>query len=553
MASVRFSKKKGESNFDQGTIANQMDSLRKGIGQVSFLQVTATPYALYLQPDDYESSKDAKEVFYPKRPSFTEVLPTHDAYVGGDDYFGGYGIDDPRHYLYIEVEKREHDALRSKDGRAIRDDRLWISENTRALRLSLVTFLLSVVVRRHQQVELDQPLRKYAMIMHSDTQRTAHNWQWEVVDKLIKAFQKSILNADGNLRSLFATAYDDISRSVKADQGHLPDSESAFESVCKMLEDGEFRVQRVNSDAQLETLLDQETAELRLRAHANLFIGGSILDRGITVPNLLSFYYGRNPKRMQADTVLQHSRMYGARPRADLAVTRFYTSFEVYSRLVQIHALEIALRESLENGPPDQGVVFIQSDAKSGVIPCAPNKVSLSDVVAVKANSILTPTNFDTASQTRLDSTNKKLASVIPRDCVNSGVFCEVDLAIAESILDLVSGYLTSNHEDSFDWDAMKGLLRYYSEESKGKVLLLVEEGRELSRDASGDRSGISILGSAKLRDLVREPARRAPALVLVGQLGGRDLGWKGGPFYWPMLASPPQAKACVFATKTAN
>ena len=71
-----------------------------------------------------------------------------------------------------------------------------------------------------------------------------------------------------------------------------------------------------------------------------MFIGGSILDRGITVPNLISFYYGRNPSRMQADTVLQHSRMYGARPKADLAVTRFYTSRGVYNRLSQIHRLE---------------------------------------------------------------------------------------------------------------------------------------------------------------------------------------------------------------------
>jgi len=553
MASIRFAKKSGESNYDQGTIANQMDSLRKGIGQVSFLQVTATPYALYLQPDGYEASREAREVFYPKRPSFTEVLPIHDAYVGGEDYFGGHSPEDPRHYLYIEVERREHDALRSKDARAIRDDRLWTSENARALRLSLVTFLLSVVIRRYQQKELDLPLTKYAMIMHSDTQRAAHDWQWEVVEKLIRAFGYSIENEDGNFRALFDTSYLDLRLSVLADQGHLPQEEEAYISVCRMLEDGEFRVQRVNSDAQLDTLLDPDTAELRLRAHANLFIGGSILDRGITVPNLLSFYYGRNPKRMQADTVLQHSRMYGARPRADLAVTRFYTSFEVYSRLVQIHALETALRDSLESESPDQGVVFIQSDSSSGIIPCAPNKISLSDVVAVKGNSILTPTGFDTVAQSALDTINRKIRKSIPEGCVNANVFCEIELPAAIQIIDDISESLSSNYPDGFDWDAMKGLLRYYSGKSNGRVLLLVEEGRQLSREASGDRSGISILGSAKTRDLVKEATREAPALVILKQVGGKELGWKAGPFYWPMLASPPQAKACVFATKTAN
>jgi hypothetical protein len=55
-------------------------------------------------------------------------------------------------------------------------------------------------------------------------------------------------------------------------------------------------------------LLD-ERAELKLRTPFNIFVGGNILDGGITISNLIAFYYGRNPRTMQADTVLQHSRM----------------------------------------------------------------------------------------------------------------------------------------------------------------------------------------------------------------------------------------------------
>jgi len=58
------------------------------------------------------------------------------------------------------------------------------------------------------------------------------------------------------------------------------------------------------------------------------------------IPNLIAFYYGRNPRTMQADTVLQHSRMYGNRDRRDLAVTRFYTSRDVYDRLYTINDFE---------------------------------------------------------------------------------------------------------------------------------------------------------------------------------------------------------------------
>ncbi|KIH82672.1 Z1 domain-containing protein [Pseudomonas batumici] len=553
MASIRFTKRQGKETYDQGTIANQMDALRGSIKDVSFLQVTATPYALYLQPDSYEGAKEAEEVFYPKRPSFTELLPIHDAYVGGEAYFGGYGADDPRHYLYMEVEEREHDALRSNDGRTIREDRLWTSDNIKVLRLSLVTFLLSVAIRRRQQQELDQPLQKYAMIMHNDTQREAHNWQWETVKKLRDAFEEAVQQRDHRLRAVFEEAYSDISRSVDADRGHLPDKKLAYSDVCKLIDDGELNVQRVNSDVQLEPLLDPETAELKLRAKANIFIGGSILDRGITVPNLLAFYYGRNPKRMQADTVLQHSRMYGARPQADLAVTRFYTSRGVYSRLVQIHSLETALREAFEDGSHDQGVVFIQNDARNGIVPCAPSKISLSDVVAVKPNEILTPTGFNTVASTYLKKLVKEAEELIPQGCIGSRTFSEIGLKDAVALLDIISSSLVADDSPGFDWDAMKGLLHYYANKASGKILILVEEGRQLSKSASGDRSGLSILGTAELRNLVKAPTRVAPALVILQQEGGPALGWKAGPFLWPMLASPPQAKSCVFATKTAT
>lgn len=552
MASVRFAKKKGEDEYDQGAIAKQMDQLRRTLKGISFLQVTATPYALYLQPDNYEQATQAKEIFFPKRPAFTELLPIHDAYVGGDAYFGGWGADNPCYYLYVEVDEREHDALRSKDGRAIREDRLWTSDNIKVLRRSLISFLLAVVIRRYQQASLEQRQLKYAMIIHNDTQRAAHTWQWETVQRLITTFENAVNESDPRLRSVFDESYADLIQSVKANEGSAPNTEEAFSQVCDLISDGELNVQRVNSDTQLEPILDPETAELKLRAKANIFIGGSILDRGITVPNLIAFYYGRNPKRMQADTVLQHSRMYGARLRDDLAVTRFYTSRGVYQRLSQIHALETALRAAFEGGANDGGVVFIQSDARQGFVPCAPSKISLSSVVAIRSNEVFLPTGFDTIAAGNLKKAVQKIDALIPPEALDTRAFVEIDIERAIEILDAIEPTLDFSTNIDFEWEAMKGLLRYYSTKSNGQVLLLAESERRLDRSKSGDRSGLSILGTADLRNLVRAPTRIAPALVLLRQDGGSDLGWKAGPFWWPMLASPPQTSSCVFATKTA-
>jgi hypothetical protein len=69
-----------------GVISRQIDQLRDSVTNSAFLQVTATPYALYLQPSDEIVIND-EAIFKPKRPAFTVLLPTHGKYVGGDEYF----------------------------------------------------------------------------------------------------------------------------------------------------------------------------------------------------------------------------------------------------------------------------------------------------------------------------------------------------------------------------------------------------------------------------------------------------------------------------------
>lgn len=138
MASVRFVHKQATGDFEQGAIAQQMDNLRSVVGRIAFLQVTATPYALYLQPEEYEPQGPSDFMFLPKRPAFTELLPIHSAYVGGDDYFGEFDESDPRHYLFVPVPRSEQDALRSQDGRTIREDRIWASTNIDVLRRAVM-------------------------------------------------------------------------------------------------------------------------------------------------------------------------------------------------------------------------------------------------------------------------------------------------------------------------------------------------------------------------------------------------------------------------------
>jgi hypothetical protein len=547
-------RKKNQPDIEQGKIADQLDAMRRLVGKVAYLQVTATPYSLYLQPDSYEVGDAEGYVFKPKKPAFTELLPIHGGYVGGDDYFIAPLENDPRSFLFVEVPRDEQNALRKPDQRRIKHDRVLDMPNTTGLVRAIMTFVLAVCLRRWQQADAGEKRRKYAMVIHNDTQKAAHSWQDQVIEWVFDAATKAATDQPEKLRPLFEAAFADLSASIAADKGRTPNADEAFEMFIEGLQSGDVVKEKVNSDTAVMDLLD-ERAELRLRTPFNIFVGGSILDRGITIPNLIAFYYGRNPKTMQADTVLQHSRMYGNRDRRDLAVTRFYTSRDVYDRLYTINEFENALRGAFESGAHEQGVVFIQADAANRVRPCAPNKVLLSNVVAIRPTGLYLPTGFQTRTGRELAAAERELNTLIPRSVRDNKTFIEIDRGTALHIIAIVEKTLEFS-DNEFEWDAMRGLLDYYSDVrdgGEGKVLMLVETGRKLSREKSGDKSGLSILGGGAIRTLVVDPLRSKPALVLLQQEGSKELGWSGHRFWWPILAAPGTVEPCVFATKVAT
>lgn len=51
---------------------------------------------------------------------------------------------------------------------------------------------------------------------------------------------------------------------------------------------------------------------------------------------------------MQQDTVLQHSIMFGYRPKELLSVTRFYTTSIIHDNMAKITEIDMELREDIE-------------------------------------------------------------------------------------------------------------------------------------------------------------------------------------------------------------
>ena len=550
--SIRFTKSKHTGDIEQGRIADQIDELRRELNNPAVLQVTATPYSLYLQPDEYKPIPGTNFKFEPKRPAFTKLVPIHPGYVGGDHYFGDHADDTPEYYLWHSVEPDELLALKKEDRRRVRTDQILTTDKIKALRHAVVTFVVAAAVRRLQQRDVKEAIKRYAMIVHIETARHSHAWQHTVVGEIVEAMGEAASANDERFDMSVDAALEDIGRSISAEGMILPDKDRIMKDVRDAFIKGAVVTEKVNSDTEVEKLLD-DNAELRLRTPYNVFIGGQILDRGITIPNLLSFYYGRSPKKMQQDTVLQHARMYGNRPRADLAVTRFFTTPHNYVAMKSIHEFDSALRYAFETGAHDRGVAFVLRDSANRIVPCAPGKVLASDVVALRPGGAYLPFGFQTKARTTISTIVSRVDQLIAASQVDPRGFAKINAEAAVEIINLIENTVYFEPGYGFDWEACRAAIEYFSRiaapaAEKGYCWLYVQTNRTLSRVRAEGRYS-DAPHTYQDRGAVREVGGSLPVLGLIGQQGRADDGWRGAPFWWPVLFAPSTAAPSIFAS----
>ena len=553
LASVSFRKQNGFSTA--GVISQQIDLLRESVRDAAFLQVTATPYALYLQPDD-EVIVNGNSLFKPKRPAFTVLLPTHNKYAGGEEYFEkSSDSDSPAFYFYREVPLAERDALKKEDRRRLQIDRVLTEKNAALLRDAVVAFLVGGAIRRLQQRAAGQWPQKYSFLFHTEQSRSSHEWQERVAGAIRNALVDEARENSPLFHELVRAAYMDLRRSIELEGDQLPSIESVTKAVAESLEGGQLMITKVNSDNDVKKLL-AEDGQLKLRTPFNMFIGGQILDRGITINNLIAFYYGRNPNRFQQDTVLQHSRMYGARSAADLAVTRFYAPQHIHQVMKRIHEFDVALREAYESGGSDGGVHFIQKDPTNRLIPCSPNKLLFSDVVSIRPGRRLVLSGFQTVYRTHGAKSLEGLDRLIQKLTRESTQPVLIDLVEALEILKLAYANLEFDDSSNDDREAHIAALEHLSRACKkptlkGKVWLLIAKERDVRRYREQGRFS-NAPDTKQQKDLAWTKADDVPVLMMLRQNGAEERGWRGLPFWWPVIVTPRSAATAIFATDEA-
>lgn len=539
------------------TIAEKVDELRRSLPNASFLQVTATPYSLYLQPN---GSPLPGMGLAPVRPQFTVLLPVHPDYVGGKFYFEDKDIQGhPAAFVYKEITERELDVLHEEDRRRFKVEECLTHENVAGLRGALVSFITAGCLRRFQDEQAQRRPKRFAFLFHTAASKAAHAWQESVILRFDENLHAEAQSESPLLQSLVQTAYDDLSKSLTAASQPIPAFADVWARVLNALTGGELNIIKVNSEAQVAALLDDD-GQLKLRNPLNIFIGGQILDRGVTIANLIGFYYGRNPKKFQQDTVLQHSRMYGFRPIEDRAVTRFYTARRIYRVMQRMHEADSALRDRIESNG-DQTVNFIELDDNGQIVPCGNQKILASNITTLRSHRRILPVGFRTDYKTRLLPITQSIDDVLksagpfPADAQTPAPY-EVPLDLALDLIDRLGPTFVDfapGYEDRWDPAEYKAILRHLSLNSenpaqRGKVFVIVRTGRTLSRTVETADFSDNPETSQREGAVARTVATDVPVLMMIRQNGAEAQGWRGCPFWWPVILTPANMRTTLFA-----
>lgn len=281
----------------QSSINKYLDSIKNGSSSSLYLQVTGTPQAIFLQT-----------LASGWHPLFTYYFQPGDAYLGGDFFFPTSGK--PKCISFLDELKTPMREVVIRH--LLVSAQIFISGG----KVSNCLFHPSVRVAVHKKIEED----------------------------ILRELKWCIENYEGDLKVELARHYEDIipEKSVKYSLDNL------YEKVREILSDSLFKVLIMNGKNEVDSS-DYETG-------CNFVIGGNTLGRGVTFPGLQTIYYTRTSKKPQADTMWQHSRMFGYD--RDPGMMKVYIDEKLYKLFADINATNNSIIAQIESGIQDVKIYY---------------------------------------------------------------------------------------------------------------------------------------------------------------------------------------------------
>lgn len=272
----------------QSAINKYLDAIRSDALSSLYLQVTGTPQALFLQT-----------IQSGWHPYFTYYFHAGETYIGGDFFFPATGKPVCVTYLDAVVNPVREVVLRH----------LAVSAQTLVSGGKVSNCLL------HPSARIDEHSR-YAKEIKKELE-----WCRENIDS---KFQNSLLEKYNELTP---------EKSEKV-------SFHAILSKAKEILIKDVKVLIMNGKSDVKSTEYFEGC--------NFIIGGNTLGRGITFPVLQTIYYTRTSKTPQADTMWQHSRMFGYD--RDPGMVMVYIDENLYKFFSDINATNNSIISQIEKG-----------------------------------------------------------------------------------------------------------------------------------------------------------------------------------------------------------
>ena len=191
--SIGYEKNKATEEFDLRKIASQINELRLKL-TCRFIQVTATPYSLYLQPETIDLGNEKKIV--PVKPLETVLVPSGDGYIGGDYYFDRekYPLGE---YLYQAIDATELDIIKTSDRRRFKIEEVLTSDKVTGLREAIINFIVGGCIRIIQNGGIPRGKNnKFSFIIHTQIAKAAHGLQENIINELLVKLEEAVLRND---------------------------------------------------------------------------------------------------------------------------------------------------------------------------------------------------------------------------------------------------------------------------------------------------------------------------------------------------------------------
>ncbi len=480
------------------------ESIREVLPHHVFVQVTATPYILFLQSGDS-----------PLRPKFVHLLEPGEGYCGGEAFFGSFDEDavrpEPPIVLVPDNEAQLLTAARRQSTPPV------------GLQAAVKFFLLGATA--HSLLNGGRfPDGGYKFLAHTSPRQVHHTNLADVIVRFTRAVARLLRPANRAAAArAFLEAYEELGTTEAGMPGGLPALDELLDALAIHL--GQREIVTVNAN----------TGAPHYGPTYNFVVGGNILGRGVTIDDLLVTYYLREAQVSQMDTVWQHARMYGYRERL-MPFTRVYLPKRLAVLFRGIHESEEELRAVLPLLEVDSPVPL---QVVTGTRPTRPNALQPSAIRVYVGGRQVRPRGPVTIPNLVHTADQEIRARLTEWDIpTGEGLTLGERLKIIEieKLIELVE--LVPVNQDETKWDpaGVVSVLRAVRDGFGGVGYLYVRP--------TGTKRGASGLPSGAITGAEQQLATDKPMLALVFRDGSlADV----PPFWFPTLVLPPDNPPLIF------